>query len=115
MNSMQFGALVDSIMISAERDGEPVTREEAIEMARMEIGATEVMPREKQDKPKRKYNRTVKKDAEKVAIIKGVAEWLADNGYTDVSIKNDVKEITFNGCFSLTLIKHRPPKPKAED
>ena len=108
--------LIAEIMRDAEADGEPVTREEAEEMADMELGAKEIKRHETADKPKEKKKREVKLDDTKVAFIKEL-ESLFD--YTkmvsDVTIVNPQREISFliNGkSYSLTLIKHRPPKNK---
>ena len=57
---------------------------------------------------KSKKKRTVKKDPEKIKIIKGVYNFLNENGF-NAEIKNEQREIAF-GDYSLTLIKHRPPK-----
>jgi hypothetical protein len=109
MTTAQFEKLVNQIMEDAEKDGEPVTREEALEMARMEVNANKDRRYEKADGAiKEKKKRTVKKDPEKIKIISDLAEWLTSKGY-DANITNDTREVTF-GNFSLTLIKHRPPK-----
>lgn len=57
-----------------------------------------------------KKKRTPKKDVEKMEIITTIFNLLANNtDYPDLTIKNVQREITF-GDYSLTLIKHRPPK-----
>lgn len=107
--------LIAEIMAEAKKDGEPVTREEAEEMADMEIGAKEITRREVADKPKEKKKREVKLDERKVDLIGQVKEWLEDCGFDNVAIANPQREVTFtvNGeNYSLTLIKHRPPKNK---
>jgi hypothetical protein len=107
MTVKDFDKLVKSIMADAEKDGEPVSLEDAREMARMEIKANEGKNRyEKSEKPRKP--RTVKKDPEKVAIIADVCELLRAEGY-DAQIVNDTIQIDF-GLFSLTLVKHKPPK-----
>ena len=107
MTVKQFGRLVEKIMKEAEEDGEPVTLEEAQEMARMEMKASEgKRTYEQSDKPRKP--RTVKKDPEKVAIIAAVSEFLKTRGY-DTAIVNDTRQIDF-GLFSLTLVKHKPKK-----
>ena len=59
---------------------------------------------------KAKKKRVVKKDSEKMDIITTIFNLLANNtDYPDLTIKNEQREITF-GDYSLTLIKHRPPK-----
>ena len=109
--------LIQEIMRDAEADGEPVTREEAEEMASMELGAKEIVRREVSDKPKEKKKREVKLDERKVDLISQVKEWLEDCGFNGVAVANPQREVTFtvNGeSYSLTLIKHRPPKNKGK-
>ena len=106
MTVKQFDNLVNKIMAEAKADGEPVTLEEAREMARMEMKANEENRRYEQTSVTRK--RKNKKDPEKVAIIAGVCEYLKSKGY-DAVITNDVKQIDF-GVFTLSLVKHRPKK-----
>lgn len=107
MTVKDFDKLVQDIMAEAERNKEPVTLEEAKEMARMEINANaEKRHYEKEDKPRKK--REVKKDPEKVAIIASLYEFLREHGY-NATIVNDTRQIDF-GSFSLTLIKHKPKK-----
>ena len=108
MTVKDYDKLVKSIMVEAEKDGEPVTYEEAREMANMEIKANESGRRYEQSTEKPKKKRTVKKDPEKIAIIKALYDCLIDGGY-DAQIVNDTRQIDF-GLFSLTLTKHKPPK-----
>ena len=103
--------LIDKIMKEAELDGEPLTREEATEVAEMEIKAKGIKVYEQAEKKERK-KREVKPDEEKVKLIKLITETLFSVGL-DTSIVNPQREIAFsvNGAdYSLTLIKHRPPK-----
>ncbi len=107
--------LIQSIMKQAKLDGEPVTREEAEEMAEMEIGAKAIsnyaQEEESEQKPRKK--RTVKKDLVKVAFIHYLEEWLLTASVEDVKIVNEQKEVSFriNGeDYSLSLIKHRKKK-----
>lgn len=107
--------LIAEIMADAEKDGEPVTREEAEEMADMELGAKEITRREVADKPKEKKKREVKLDERKVDLIGQIEKWLAESGFESVAVVNPQREVSFlvNGeNYSLTLIKHRPPKNK---
>lgn len=103
--------LILSIMKSAEADGEPISREEAEEMAEMEIkakGITEYAQAEK--KPRKK--REVKKDATKIALIKRLADFMQEIA-TDVEITNDQRTIEFvvmGENYSITLTKHRKKK-----
>ena len=98
--------LAVQIMREAAADGEPVTMEEALEMARMENGASgidKVVPTEKR---KRK---PVEPDKEKVEIIKKIHEFILTNLDESATIVNVQREITF-GEYSIQLIKHRPKK-----
>ena len=103
--------LILSIMKSAEADGEPISREEAEEMAEMEInakGITEYAQAEK--KPRKK--REVKKDATKITLIKRLADFMQEIT-TDVEITNDQRTIEFvvmGENYSITLTKHRKKK-----
>ena len=103
--------LILSIMKSAEADGEPISREEAEEMAEMEIkakGITEYAQAEK--KPRKK--REVKKDVTKIALIKRLADFMQEIA-TDVEITNDQRTIEFvvmGENYSITLTKHRKKK-----
>jgi len=103
--------LIEKIMKEAELDGEPLTREEAEEVAEMEIKAKGIKVYEQSEKKDRK-KREVKPDEEKVKLINLISETLSTVGL-NTSILNPQREITFsvNGAeYSLTLIKHRPPK-----
>lgn len=103
--------LILSIMKSAEADGEPISREEAEEMAEMEIkakGITEYAQAEK--KPRKK--REVKKDATKITLIKRLADFMQEIA-TDVEVTNDQRTIEFvviGESYSITLTKHRKKK-----
>ena len=112
--------LIEQIMAECEKDGEPVTREEAAEMADMELKAKKDCKRYEGDTKKRKpANRTVKIDKEKVEIIENVADYLIRFVKSDfktaenIVIANPQKEITFTigeNEYSLTLTKHRKKK-----
>lgn len=108
MTVKEFDNLVARIMKEAKLDGEPVTVEEAKEMARMEMKAIESKTLcTAEGKPRKK--RETKKDPEKLAIIKQLYSFLKENGFEDVTIANDTRQIDF-GAFSLTLVKHKPKK-----
>lgn len=115
--------LINQIMKECADDGEPVTREEAEEMAEMEIKSKKDCRRYEGDTKKRKTaNRTVKIDEEKVAIIESVAHQLTRfvkpnaedvEGAENITIANQQREITFTvgeNEYSLTLTKHRKKK-----
>ena len=106
--------LITEIMREAEKDGEPLTREQATEVAEMEIKANGIKNYTQSDvekKPRKK--REVKKDPTKISFIHYLEEWLLTTSVEDVTIVNEQKEIAFriNGeDYSLSLIKHRPKK-----
>lgn len=110
--------LIAQIMAEAEKDGEPVTREEAEEMAEMELKDKKNRRYETADKPKEKKKREVKLDDKKVNFIEQVFYWVRDYGNaTDVTITNPQREVSFTldgESYSLTLTKHRPPKEKGK-
>lgn len=103
--------LILEIMADAEKDGEPVTREEAEEMAEMEIKANASRRYEKAETARKPAKREVKKDPEKVEIIKKICDFLLTNGEESATIVNEQKEIQFRE-FSITLTKHRKGKTK---
>lgn len=107
------------IFKECEADGEPVTKEEAMEMAEMEIKAkgikNYVKGAEAEKKPRKP--REVKLDDEKVHFIgclKTLLEGMVLNGkISNVQTANPQKELTFNigeNEYSLSLIKHRKKK-----
>jgi hypothetical protein len=105
--------LILEIMAEAERDGEPLTREEAEEMADMEIKAKGIKDYTQAEEKKPRKKREVKKDPTKVEFIKFLSDLLLTNDVGNVNIVNEQKEITFTigtDNYSLSLIKHRPPK-----
>lgn len=103
--------LILEIMADAEKDGEPVTREEAEEMAEMEIKANASRRYEKAETARKPAKREVKKDPEKIEIIKKIYDFLLTNGEESATIVNEQKEIQFRE-FSITLTKHRKGKTK---
>ena len=111
---MEMEKLIAQIMAECEADGEPVTREEAEEMARLELKAKKEIKRyEQSDKSKKERKpREVKLDKDKVAIIDFLATCLSEWNF-DFIVQNAQREIKikYNDCdFSLTLTKHRPKK-----
>lgn len=110
----KFEKLVLEIMAETEKDGEPVTRAEAEEMAEMELGAkanfkheaTATKPRAER-KPKER-----KVDEEKLTILNWVERGLYEMGGIHSTKENEVKlHFNYNGNeYTLNLVKHRPPK-----
>lgn len=107
--------LIEQIMKEADADGEPVTREEAAEMAEMELKAKGIKHYEIAETPtKEKKKREVKLDDTKVAFINELVKIFGFQQMADqVQIVNPQREISFrigDDIYSLTLTKHRPPK-----
>lgn len=108
--------LIANIMAECAKDGEPITREEAEEMAEMEIKANGIKNYTQatvEKKPRKK--REVKKDPTKVELVKNFANYLLTTSLNDVTIVNEQREITFvlnNETYSIVLTKHRTKKEK---
>lgn len=114
--------LIKRIMKECEADGEPVTREEAEEMAEMEIKANKDCRRYETDvTKKRKIAKRGKDiDVDKFTIINSVAfqlgrcVWLnSDKEISNIQIVNSEREIAFKvgkDSYSITLTKHRMKK-----
>lgn len=104
--------MVLQIMEECEKEGEPVTREEAEEMAEMEIKASGNRRYEKSDKPRKKTTRERKVDPTKKHILDCCRILLEGMNADILNIKTET-EITFlfdNEEYSLKLIKHRKKK-----
>lgn len=103
----KFEKLVLTIMKEADEDGEPVTREEAEEMAKAELNDKENRRYEQSAEKKERKPRERKVDTEKKAILTALSETLRELGF-EPTMENEVA-LHFNE-FSLKLTKHRPPK-----
>ena len=110
--------LVVQIMAEAEKDGEPVTKEEAEEMAKMELKADKLKNYTQATVKKTRKPRERKVDETKRQILAEIKILLEgkqrNHGYaeTDVIMENETDlHFTFGGeRYSLKLTKHRPPK-----
>lgn len=110
--------LILSIMAEAEKDGEPLTRAEAEEVAEMEIKAKGIKNYTQAEVTKPKAKREPKIDEDKVVLIDYLKSGLfirttETGGISNLEVANPQKEITFsyNGSeYSVTLTKHRPKK-----
>ncbi len=114
--------LAKDIFKECKTEGEEVTMEEALEMARMELGAKEIKNYTQATVEKKKTKREIKPDEEKVRLMELFNYCLLEPDRIDndlpfkienVFVKNTQKEILFNvgeNEYSLTLTKHRPPK-----
>lgn len=110
----KFEKLVNQIMKECEADGEPVTKEEAEEMAKMEMGAKEIKRYEKAEnpEPKEKKPKPRKVDENKKLLITAIAKCLEDTDISNIVVKNEA-EISFTRLgdnYTVKLIKHRPGK-----
>lgn len=110
----KFEKLVLEIMQEAEADGEPVTREEAEEMARMEIGAKSERHYEQAETKKERKPRERKVDEDKKLILSVVRTllqgFLLNRNQADTTAVKNEAELTFsfNGNdYTFKLIKHR--------
>lgn len=114
--------LAKDIFKECKVEGEEVTMEEALEMAKMELGAKEIKNYTQATIEKKKTKREIKPDEEKVRLMELFNYCLLEPDRIDddlpfkienVFVKNAQKEIVFNvgeNEYSLTLTKHRPPK-----
>lgn len=95
-------------------EGEPITEQEALEMAKMELGAKEIKNYTQATVEKPKGTRKNAVDEVKVALIETIGNFLREKkSLENLTIKNPQREITFtfNGEeYSVTLTKHRGPK-----
>lgn len=104
--------LAKKIFDECLKEGEPVTKEESIEMAKMEIGAKGIKNYAKAENSKPKAPKTPKIDTEKVEIVEKIAEFV-QNAYGNVKITNKSKILEFDfgeNHYKIDLIKQRKPK-----
>ena len=104
--------VMKSIMEEAEKNGEPVTLEEAMEMAMMELRASKDKRYEKKETPRKISEKVRKVDTEKKNLLQNVKDTLEDLGAEVKFIKTET-EVTFaynDSDYTIKLIKHRPPK-----
>ena len=100
--------LIARIMKECEQDGEPVTREEAEEMAEMEIKASGIKRYETSDKPRKPAKKERKVDTDKKYLLNLLISAINQ----ETCIKNIKTETEFSFEFgedeySVKLIKHR--------
>lgn len=101
--------LIARIMKECEQDGEPVTREEAEEMAEMEIKAGGIKRYETSDKPRKPVKKERKVDEKKRHLLCCCKVLFEGMGAKILGIKTET-ELTFSldgEEYSLKLIKHR--------
>lgn len=103
--------LIENIMKEFAADGEPITREEAEEMAEMELKAKANDRRYEQSKPKSKTPKERKVDETKKHLFEIIIASL-ENEVENGSLKNEVEYSFDYGAdrYTLKLTKHRPTK-----
>ena len=106
-----FENLVNEIIRTMAEDGTPVTKAEAEEMAKMELGAKQIKRYETSGK--RKKSEIVRKiDPDKLFLIQNLDDCLCDMA-DDVQERKNESEIHFlynDNSYTVKLIKHRPKK-----
>jgi len=117
----KFEKLVNQIMKECAEDGEPVTREEAEEMAKMEIGAKGMKVGARAELPKKesekeKKPRTVKISDEKVELFQSILENLTrcvpvERENIRILKENKLIVVEINDkIFKIDIIQQRNPK-----
>ena len=109
---MTLEKLTEKIMKECEADGEPVTRKEAEEMAKMELKASGNRHYEQSDKPRKAVKKERKVDETKKRLLTDCKVLLEGLGAQTLSVKTETEIVfLFNGDeYSLKLVKHRPKK-----
>lgn len=104
--------LIEKIMMECAADGEPVTREEAAEMAEMELKAGENRHYEQSEKPRKAVKKERKVDETKKRLLADCRVLLEGLGAQTLSVKTETEiAFLFDGDeYSLKLVKHRPKK-----
>lgn len=114
---MSIEKLAQQIFNECEKDGEPVTIEDALEMARMELGAKEIKNyAQKEYKPKEekeKKPKEIKVSKEKIELFDLLWEGLHNFYDENAQIIKQNKEISVQigeKSFKIDIVEHRKPK-----
>ena len=106
-----FENLVNEIIRTMAEDGTPVTKAEAEEMAKMELGAKQIKRYETSGK--RKKSEIVRKiDPDKLNLITILKNAVTADGIL-INSQNNEADFSFsfnNFNYTVKLIKHRPKK-----
>lgn len=104
--------LAKTIYNECEKNGEPVTMEEAMEMAKMEIGSKELKRYEQSDKPRKASAKERKIDEAKKRLLMACKTLVEGMGAKVTNIKTETEiSFSFQGeNYSLKLVKHRKKK-----
>ena len=111
----KFEKLVQEIMRDAEKENEPLTREEAIEMAKMELGTKEIKRYEQsiEQKKKQRKPKTIKISDEKISLFNTILTNLDRNEFIEhenitVIKKNKLIQVKINDkTFKIDIIQQR--------
>ena len=112
---MTLEKLAKQIFDECAKEGEPITIEEAQEMAQMEINAKDIKIGARATEPKakkEKKQRITQVSAEKMALFSLIWEGLS-NYYEDAEIVKNNKEISIKvgeKSFKIDIIEHRAKK-----
>jgi len=107
---MDFEKLVSEIMAECAKDGEPITREDAEQMAQMELGAKEIKNYTQAENTKKapKKPKVVHISQEKQKIFEDIVDFLQKDYNICIEKENKLLKITENGkVFKLDLIETR--------
>lgn len=113
---MTVEKLAKQIFDECAKDGEPVTMEEAIEMAQMEIGAKGIKHEARSVEPKAektKIQRIAQVSDEKMALFSLLWEGLYNYYGENAQIQKQNKEISVqigDKSFKIDIVEHRKPK-----
>ena len=105
--------LANEIFKECEADGEPVTKEEALEMAKMEIGSKSQRRYEQSSVKRKKAKKIRKVDEEKKFLLECILSGLRSTAETDNFQTKTETEISFTAYgnnYTVKLTKHRPKK-----
>lgn len=107
----------EKLIAEIMKDCPEVTREEAEEMAKMELRDKENRRYEQAEKPRKKADKVRKVDEEKKKILSAVKVLIEgmqlNNGQNaETALKNETElSFSLNGnAYTIKLIKHRPEK-----
>lgn len=114
---MELEKLAQQIFDECQKDGEPVSMEDALEMAKMEIGAKDIknyaQATVENEVKKPRKPKTVKISSEKAQLFADIVEFLGTKYQIEVATDNKLVNITLNGHgFKLNLSENRQKKAK---
>lgn len=108
---IDLNTLADIIFKECEKEGEPVTKEEALEMAEMEIKSGDLSRYEKSLEPKKKREPKERKvDEDKkflLEVFRSRMEEVANLTILGVKTETEISFQYFGNDYTLKLTKHR--------